>query len=310
MMGGRRTVGTVLVAFAMLTACGAGLPPAHGAPIPPDPGVQLIKPGRGVFTFDGYAPLKSRPVRVWYDAPADPSTAQILIVMHGVKRNADEYLTDWHELAAAHNLLVLAPEFTEDAYPGADMYSLGNMVDEDGNPVPEQEWSFRVIEALFDVVRRDIGSGAANYALFGHSAGAQFVHRLVEFLPENRARVAVAANSGWYTMLDDSMPFPVGLKGAPLAQGMIGRAAGSNLVILLGADDIEQDDNLRRDNDVDAQGTNRLDRGLNFFRTARMRAAQESAAFRWRLVVVPGVAHSHQDMAPIAAPLLIDQPPR
>jgi hypothetical protein len=45
--------------------------------------------------------------------------------------------------------------------------------------------------------------------MFGHSAGAQFVTRFVTFMPQHRP-IAVAANAGWYTTLDDLVEFPTG----------------------------------------------------------------------------------------------------
>ena len=50
------------------------------------------------------------------------------------------------------------------------------------------------------------------YALYGHSAGGQFVHRYVAFADAPRMESAVAANSGWYTMPDDGA-FPYGWGG-------------------------------------------------------------------------------------------------
>src|SRR5271155_4121645 len=38
------------------------------------------------------------------------------------------------------------------------------------------------------------------YYLYGHSAGGQFAHRLVLFMPNARYQRVVAANPGYYTM--------------------------------------------------------------------------------------------------------------
>jgi poly(3-hydroxybutyrate) depolymerase len=258
-----------------------------------------------VFTFNDYRPLKDRPVRVFYHAPADLDTAQILIVMHGVGRKAEEYRSDWRDVVEPRNVLVLVPEFSEEQYPGSESYALGNTVAPDGIPVPEDQWSFHVVEALFDYVVRDVRSNARDYALFGHSAGAQFVHRFVEFMPTHRAWIAVAANAGWYTVPDDSITFPYGLKEAPSAVDLH-RIFDTNLVVLLGADDIDTDaQSLRRSDESDEQGENRLERGLNFYRSSRNIAAQESIDFRWRLTVVPGISHSHADIAAAAAPFIL-----
>ena len=75
------------------------------------------------------------------------------------------------------------------------------------------------------------GSRAAAYVLFGHSAGAQFAHRLVALLgaaaarrrrrgaspPPHRVGRCVCANAGWYSMptLPPAHAFPYGLGGLP-----------------------------------------------------------------------------------------------
>jgi hypothetical protein len=290
-------LGVYLVVVALLTACSSGLTDR----------VEIVPAQRGVFVFDGYQPLHDRPIRVWYDAPADPSTAQILIVMHGVGRNGQEYLADWSELVAGRNVLVLAPEFSDEHFPGAEMYNLGNVQDQDGRAVPPELWTFQLVEAMFDHARRAVGNPSESYALFGHSAGAQFVHRFIELMPTHRARVAVAANAGWYTVLDDTVTFPYGLNGGPRKERELGNALASNLVVLLGGDDVDgEDDSLRRDPGSDAQGKNRLDRGLNFYRTARETASRQSLPFAWRLTALPAVAHSHTDMAQAAVPILLN----
>jgi hypothetical protein len=292
-------LGVYLVVVAMLTAC-------SGWPVT-DRGTDIVAAQRGVFVFAGYEPLHDRPVRVWYDAPADPSTAQILIVMHGVGRNGQEYLADWSGLVAGRNVLVLAPEFSDELVPGAEMYNLGNVQVQDGRSVPTEQWTFQIVEALFDHIKGAVGNPSESYALFGHSAGAQFVHRFIEFMPTHRARVAVAANAGWYTVLDDTVTFPYGLAGSPREEGELGNALASNLVILLGGDDVDgEDDSLRRDAGSDEQGKNRLDRGLNFYRTARNTASRQSLPFAWRLTVLPAVAHSHTDMAQAAVPIVLN----
>jgi alpha-beta hydrolase superfamily lysophospholipase len=274
-------------------------------------GSDITGPGEGTFTFAGYPPLAERPVRVWYLAPDDePQKADVLVVIPGVNRNAEQYRQDWVEEARERHLLVLVPELSDDDFPGASAYNLGNVVDEDGDVNDSAEWTFQLVEALFDHVVDDLAVEASTYALFGHSAGAQFVHRFVQFMPKHRARVAVAANAGWYTMLDDSEDFPYGLAGSPAEEDEMAPALASNLVILLGADDNDaNDENLRRNDDVDEQGKTRLDRGLTFYRQARAVAADQEVPFAWQLTVIPGIGHSHSGMAKAAVPLVFPAQP-
>ncbi len=263
----------------------------------------------GSFMFSGAEAVREDPVRVWYIAPeTDLSTAQILVVIPGAQRDAESYRSDWEPLVKDRNVLVLVPEFPADAYSDSS-YNLGNLMDSEGNIRPQEEWSFAVIEALFDSVRIDVHSEAEHYDMFGHSAGAQFVHRFMQFMEGNRVGTAVAANAGWYTVPDDSEDFPYGLDESPLRDEDLGPAFASDLVVLLGADDIDsEDDLLRHDEQSDAQGGNRLERGLNFYLTARNTAEDESLPFRWQLRVVPGIDHDHTEMAKAAADLLIEAP--
>jgi len=110
----------------------------------------------------------------------------------------------------------------------------------------------------------------------------------------------------WYTTLDDSVKFPYGLDGSSTREDELHAAFASNLVILLGSNDTDgEDDSLRRDDGSDQQGRNRLERGMNFYQQSQDVAARESLPFAWRLTVVPGIAHSHADMAAAAAPMLL-----
>jgi alpha-beta hydrolase superfamily lysophospholipase len=162
-----------------------------------------------------------------------------------------------------------------------------------------------MVEALFETIVQDTNSKAKDYALFGHSAGGQFVHRFMQFTKENHVRVAVAANAGWYTMPDPEVDFPYGLKNSPLSTKELREAFSRHLVIMVGADDVDPNDTLlQRDRKTDAQGDNRLTRGLNFYQASRD-AARENDKFNWALTVVPGAAHNHKQMAEAAAPLLL-----
>lgn len=268
---------------------------------------KMIQPGTtGDFSFSREGPLANQPIRVWYNAPDNPSSAQILMVMTGAHRDGEAYREDWLPILNGRDTLLLVLEFSRDDYPGSSSYNQGNILDDDGRINPPEAWSFNMVEALFEAVVRDTNSKANDYALFGHSAGGQFVHRFMEFTEENHVRIAVAANAGWYTMPDEDEDFPYGLKNSSLSSKELRDTFSRRLVILLGANDIDpKDPLLQRDRKTDAQGDNRLSRGLNFYQAARD-AAHEGDEFNWALSVIPGAAHNHKQMAEAAAPLLLD----
>jgi poly(3-hydroxybutyrate) depolymerase len=241
------------------------------------------------------------------------SDRPIVFVMHGMKRNADEYRDQWHELAKKHEFLLVVPEFNERHFPGAEAYNLGNIFDSDGKVRPRADWSFSAIEPIFDEVRRRYGMTARGYALYGHSAGAQFVHRFLYHVPNARVTRVVAANAGWYTMPVFNVEYPYGLRNSVVSSMDLAAALQLPVTVLLGDQDIDpQHRSLNREPEALLQGAHRFERGHAFFDSAADAAGRLGVPFGWRLVVVPGADHDNRLMAPAAIPLLLEgsAPPR
>lgn len=252
--------------------------------------------GNFMFTHGGHT------LRVWYFRSATtPVDAPVLFVLHGVGRNAEEYLDDWIEFAAQKQFLVVVPEFSKAEFPGEEAYNSGNMFDKAGRPIPRERWSYAVIEPLFDALAPQLGHQRKDYLLYGHSAGAQFVHRFVYFMPAARYTRAVAANAGWYTLPSLDVAFPYGLKGSTSDLATLQAAWKRSLVVLLGEADIDPNSSaLRHTPEADAQGLYRFARGQFFYAQAQAAAAQHHATFNWTLATAPGIAHSNKGMAPFA----------
>jgi hypothetical protein len=271
---------------------------------------NLSKAGSGVISFDGYEPLKDKPVNIWYYTPVDnPVDLPILFVCHGVKRNADDYRDNWIALANQYKILIVAPEFSKEHYPRSLGYNLGNMFDEAGKPLPEEVWSFSIIDPIFDFVVRQIGGRQTAYDMFGHSAGAQFAHRFVTFKHGTKANRVVSANAGWYTMPDFSTDYPYGLGGTQLSLQDIDGVLQSKVVVLLGDQDTERGKYLRKTPEADAQGNNRYERGQAYFEWARQLSKDRGIKLGWIQQTVPGVGHDNAKMAPAAAEWLYRQEP-
>lgn len=261
--------------------------------------------GPASYVFNGWP---GPPIKVWTYAPTSGALDElpIVVVMHGVNRDGDRYRDEWVETATENGMIVLAPNFSSADFPRSASYNLGNMFEgETGAPVDEALWSFSAIDALFaDAVNR-IGGAQESYALYGHSAGAQFVHRYRYFKPETRAGLFISANAGWYTMPDFGEAFPYGLGESGLAPGSLRQALSSDLVVLLGDRDTDANDpNLRRTEEAMEQGAHRFARGQTFFDAAKRKAAEEGVEFGWRIETVTGAHHSNALMAPSAAALI------
>ncbi|MCX7827493.1 MAG: hypothetical protein N2689_18335, partial [Verrucomicrobiae bacterium] len=83
---------------------------------------------------------------------------------------------EWLPHARRYGFLLAAPEFSQAAFPGDDGYALG------------VKTAFRFIEPVFDAVKAATGNRSERYHLYGHSAGAQFVHRFLYFAPRARGK--------------------------------------------------------------------------------------------------------------------------
>ena len=270
----------------------------------PERAIAAGENDRGHFVFSGW---EGPALRVWYQLPEQVrAETPVVIVMHGVNRDADRYRDEWSDLARHHGFIVVVPEFGATDFPGSRSYNTGYFTNPDGSLRPRKLWSFAAIEPLFDEVRQRFGTAVPRYTIFGHSAGAQFVHRYVMFMPEARIEQAVAANAGWYTMPELATEFPYGLAGAPVNEGSLRAALGKPLTVLLGTADTDLlDPDLRKTPEANRQGPHRYARGLQFFRQGQASAARMGIPFGWRLETVADIGHSNGRMANYAAQLII-----
>lgn len=250
----------------------------------------------------------AEPVTVYAHRPASwKADGPVALVLHGTNRDADRYLATWVPLAESAGVLVAVPEFSESKFPRRAFYNFGNVVDENMALRPRAAWTFPVADLAFEAVRREFGAQRERYALYGHSAGAQFAHRYLLLAQASRASLIITANAGSYTVPDAAVEFPWGLKNTDVTDADLTRAFAREVVILLG----EQDNDpahrtLPSDAQAKAQGPHRLARGQHFFERSRESAARLNVPFRWRLQTVPGVGHSDRGMSPAAMQLIVE----
>lgn len=281
----------------VLAAAAAGLVarPASG---------QELAPGSGMFTREEAAGATAEPQRVFYHRPAAwrPEGGRVAFVMHGLNRDADRYLAEWVALSDRLGFLVVCPEFSAAKFPGDEWYNFGGLrrAREPGLR------SFAVPDRVFAELRARTGATASRYSLYGHSAGAQFVHRFLLLAPLAAVDQAVAANAGWYTLPVFDQDFPYGLHGTDVTEAEIATFLRRPLVLQLGeADNDPAHRSLRRDAGSDLQGTHRFARGLNYMAVGWREAAARGFPLPWRVVTVPGLGHENGRMAESAATLLL-----
>ncbi|MBA2113555.1 hypothetical protein [Bremerella alba] len=262
--------------------------------------------GKGVFEFTDQQGNADRPIKVWYYQPPDfAKDGRVLFIMHGVGRNADGYRDAWIDIADAQNLLLLVPEFSDQAYPSSRLYQQGYVLTKQGDLRKRSLWSLMAVERIFDHVVHENELRATRYSIYGHSGGGQFVHRMLLLNPNARVELAIAANAGWYAMPDLTVGYPYGLAGIGANTSQLRLALGKPLVVLLGEADTDSNHKqLRSTPEAMLQGKHRLERGKTFFESGKRLAEDLNVEFHWQLQTVPGVSHSNTKMAPAAGQIL------
>jgi len=255
-----------------------------GAPVAAAP----ITTGRQVIDING-----ERMVVFTY-RPGGCSDPALLMVFHGVARNARTYRDDARAIADRLCLLVVAPVFDKRAFP-AWRYQRGGIV-KDAVVHDARDWSGRLVLDLVAWARAQEGRPLA-YSLLGHSAGAQFLDRLAAFVPTEARRIVIA-NAGSYVFPSLEVDAPYGL--GKVYSGTEGEAAlrrylEQPLTIYLGQGDT-RDDGRNDYPEALAQGASRYQRGLNVFNAAKTLAQTRGWTFNWRLVELPGVGHNARKM--------------
>ena len=268
-------------------------------------GLVINENTTGSFDFSPEPPLNLAPIKVFYHIPTgDLKKMPILMAFHGAGRNASAQRNYWIQLANANGFMVIAPEFSDANYPGlGDDYLMANIFDDGDNPSAasfnsSDEWTFSSLDPLFEAIKTAVSGSQEKYSAWGHSAGAQFLHRFVTYLPNSKLDVAVCSNAGWYTVPESTVSFPYGILNGQLPEEDLTAAFSKKLIVHLGQNDTNPDGGVRRNSVVDAQqGIQRLERGRYYFNTSRTQAQNRGNSFNWELKEVSNIGHDEALMA-------------
>lgn len=264
-----------------------------------------FKTGKGVVSFTAYQSLEKKPINVHYYIPenGDSKTMPILFVMPGTERNANDYLNGWIAQANSKKIIILSLEFPSSHYSNSQYIEGGLYSGSTLNN--ESQWSFSVIDPIFETVKKSIGGTQTNYDMWGHSAGAQFVHRFILFKQGTKINRAVASNAGWYTLPDVKKEYPYGLKNTPFTTtAILNNFFTHKLTLHLGTADTVRDNALNTSAGAEAQGKNRYERGTYFFKESERIKNNGSHPFNWQKRENNGVGHDYRKMAIDASSIL------
>jgi len=268
------------------------------APLAAAPGAHSLVYRDPAFPDRDILLHSARPKRFGPDTP-------VLFVHHGVRRNGAEYRDYWARFVDQAGILAIAVEFPEAGFPDYLCYHFGNMHAADGTPNPREQWTYGVVPRLFAELRAQGISRRRRYGLFGHSAGGQFVHRMLSFGYREQVAVAVSANAGTYAMPDLDTPWPFGLGDTELDPASLRTLLGFPLTVLAGTDDTKTTGRFFPKGPRSMrQGAHRYERAHNYVRAGHAAARRLQSACAWRVIDVPGVGHNGAGMSAAAVPVV------
>jgi hypothetical protein len=202
-------------------------------------------------------------------------------------------------------MLAIAIEFPEASFPEYLWYNFGNLHAADGTPNPRDRWTFGIGTRLFAALRDQRITTTQRYGLFGHSAGGQYVHRMLSFGYRDQVAVAISANAGTYAMPDLTIGWPWGLGATDVTPDDLRGLLAFPLTIMAGTADTKTTGRFFPKGPKSLkQGPTRHARAHAYLRTGQVAAADLSVALAWTVIDVQDVGHDGRRMSDAAAPLI------
>ena len=213
-----------------------------------------------------------------YQATTPPP---LLISVHGTHGRPEGYMDICLPDAEKRGLVVLAPHFDYGTFP-----DFGNL-----NPWLGWDRADLRLLSIVDDIAKKVRLRKERFYIFGHSQGAQFVHRFVLVHPL-RVRRAAACAGGNYVQPESDTVFPWGTKLNPLMADVeeidFAALVTTPLAIVIGTEDLQR----------------RQDQANRFMRRVRAYAAEHNLACRIEFFSVPGGPHAGRRNYPLASTFL------
>ena len=243
-------------------------------------------------------------VEILYITPnAINEDTEVIFVIHGNSRNADDYLSAWIPLVQNKNVIIAAPNFDKKNFR---YFFLLESAESNGT-INERSDSYvnTSISLFFNYFKSRFALNANTYKMFGHSAGAQFTHRYMLLSNDQRISDTVIANAGWYTFLNGEQ-YPYGIKDTPIeiSDSHIRWFMSNKTSLLIGSIDTNLN-NVNSSAGAQKQGITRVDRADKYFKSLIDISDKKEIPFRWSYKVINNVEHDYQKMTPIAASILL-----
>lgn len=253
-----------------------------------------------------FAVWNNSDVELFYTLPEEINNqTQVLFIVHGGARDSEKYLDIWKKFTEHKNIILVAPEFKRADY---EDYEYLNISDDYGVLNKNlNEHLHNSLSIFFSFFKSKYNLEIDTYKLYGHSGGAQFVHRLLLFSDYDNVSSAVIAGAGSYTFLNNEN-YPYGLKESNhLSDKKIKRYLSQRVTFLIGNQDIKKFESSKKNNiqGKAMQGNNRFEVGINYFNNLITVSERQKIPLRWKFQIAKGVAHDNEKMSLLASEILL-----
>lgn len=253
-----------------------------------------------------FAVWNNSDVELFYTLPEEINNqTQVLFIVHGGARDSEKYLDIWKKFTEHKNIILVAPEFKRADY---EDYEYLNISDDYGVLNKNlNEHLHNSLSIFFSFFKSKYNLEIDTYKLYGHSGGAQFVHRLLLFSDYDNVSSAVIAGAGSYTFLNYEN-YPYGLKESNhLSDKKIKRYLSQRVTFLIGNKDIKKFESSKKNNiqGKAMQGNNRFEVGINYFNNLITVSERQKIPLRWKFQIAKGVAHDNEKMSLLASEILL-----
>lgn len=253
-----------------------------------------------------FAVWNNSDVELFYTLPEEINNqTQVLFIVHGGARDSEKYLDIWKKFTEHKNIILVVPEFKRVDY---EDYEYLNISDDYGVLNKNlNEHLHNSLSIFFSFFKSKYNLEIDTYKLYGHSGGAQFVHRLLLFSDYDNVSSAVIAGAGSYTFLNNEN-YPYGLKESNhLSDKKIKRYLSQRVTFLIGNQDIKKFESSKKNNiqGKAMQGNNRFEVGINYFNNLITVSERQKIPLRWKFQIAKGVAHDNEKMSLLASEILL-----
>ena len=252
-----------------------------------------------------YASWDKPDVEILYRLPKEiDENTKVIFIIHGNSRDVERYINLWLEPSKDKNVILVAPHFTRSNYSNFGTLQIARS---SGKILKNQSNNLKnSLSLFFTYFKNKYNLQTSTYSIFGFSAGSQFTHRYLLFSDDIQVDRVVLGSAGWYTFLNNE-PYPYGMRNMPIERERYEWYLSREVLFILGAKDNDPNhESLNNSKGAKQQGSNRFERGQNYFKNLVIFSEENEIAFRWRYKVIDDLDHSTSAISENAFPFLLE----